>query len=428
MSDSGCTDYLTGLLNRKGLNDSFHEIDPERKVQLLFLDLDNFKIVNDMYGHGVGDETLITFARILEAETPEGALITRLGGDEFAVLIPGFYTRDKVAEIADAILNSTRAKRDVSDAFRIVTASVGIVWDIPAGEGLDNILSNSDSAMYLAKEFGKDGFVFFDDFEDQIFQEKDMELKVADALKSGDFEMRYSPVVNLQSSKLIRTKAICRWNYSKSRILTRSDYCEVMEKSGFIKNIDLFAFEQICRDFADMKKQGKYFCIDVDFSYLLLMQEDFVETLKEIMNQYSFVPSDFEIAVDEKSFGIRGAGKIIECLDAIVEAGFSVSVTNFGSDFASIGHLRDISASAIEFNMDFIRNNINTRQGRRILGTFFSLGRDLSFLVIGSGVNDANDVVYLATNGCDAASGQYYGVWRYAGMPSSVVSGRMPSG
>ncbi|MCR5107807.1 MAG: EAL domain-containing protein [Lachnospiraceae bacterium] len=402
-------DYLTGLYNRKGMEEYFNTLNVDEPVQVMFIDLDNFKTVNDMYGHASGDDTLIGFAAMIQSVVPSDAACSRIGGDEFVILIPGFYLRDKLADIAADILQSIRRERVNNSAFEVISASIGIVWEVYPGEGLDELLNYSDAAMYKAKLLGKDNYVFFDEYEDKILAEKEMEVTAATALKEGRFIIKYHPVIHLQSSKLLRTEACCFWKKNEKKIWGRNDFRPVLEKSGFIQEVDLYIFEELCKVVSRFRRTGrKNVVISVQFSYILFLRDSLIETLKEIMGRYGAKASDFELNLEEMVFGPRGSDRLILNMQKLKEEGFSIALTRFGEDFSSFRYLEDMPISAIKFDAGYIEENIRNNRGKRILKTLFELGKDMKFLVIGCGVSSETEAKFLATNGCDGASGKYY--------------------
>ncbi|MCR5594383.1 MAG: EAL domain-containing protein [Lachnospiraceae bacterium] len=409
MKDSVNIDYLTGLNNRKALSEFFEALAVKTVLQLMFIDLDNFKTVNDMYGHKAGDDVLIGVAEILKDIAPEEAFVVRLGGDEFVLCIPGVFERDHVADIGASILTGIKSRRGSIVGFDIISASIGIVWDACSDAGLDELLSYSDAAMYKAKELGKDNYVFFDDYEDKIIDEKEMEATAARALKEGKFTIKYHPVIHLQSSKLVRTEACCFWMRPDGRMWGRNDYRPVLEKNGFIKELDLHIFEELCKQMRKLTDAGrKDDILSVQFSYLLLLQDDILDILTDIMDKYKVEASNFEINLEEMVFGPRGSERLMFNMRRLHEAGFLLALTRFGEDFSSFRYLDDMSISALKFDAEYVRENLASKRGRKILNTLFELGRDLKLLVVGCGVTSKEDVEFLASAGCDAASGRYY--------------------
>ena len=168
-------DYLTGILNRMGLYHAYEELDTNLNINVLFFDIDNFKTVNDVYGHKKGDEVLMYLANILSEKSPDGTVVARLGGDEFVAIIPSERAKEDIAAVADSILGEVRKLKNKDKACDVISSSIGIILNYETKKGLDEALSCADKAMYYAKEQGKDTFVFYDDYAETIKYENTFE-------------------------------------------------------------------------------------------------------------------------------------------------------------------------------------------------------------------------------------------------------------
>lgn len=408
--NSEYTDHLTSVLNRAGLYNSYSDLEQDAAFQLLYFDIDNFKTINDLYGHNLGDEVLIRFSKILTDNAPTTSVVSRLGGDEFVMLIFGKINRESVKEIASKIIFSTRALKKENRIFEVMSCSIGILTDIAKNISLENALSMADKAMYFAKESGKDTFVFYADYEDKIKYENDIEKNALNALDEGQFTILYHPVMHLHSSRLIRTEACCVWIQPDGTVLGRNDFRPILEKNGFIKEIDLNIFEQACKDLAEFKRfSNKQGVIGVQMSYLHILDAHLFERLSDIMNKYGVNPSDFDLNLDESAFGKRTAvEKIIANIDTLSKNGFNISLTKFGEDFSGVRFLASLPLYALKFDGEFIAENINTEHSERVLKSTTDLGKGFKFRTIACDVNDQDTMLKLAKCGFDAASGDYF--------------------
>ena len=231
-------DYLTGALNRHGLYEWYSSLQKGTILQFMFLDLDNFKIVNDTYGHSTGDELLIAVAKILET-CMEEATCVRLSGDEFVVVIKGRTRRQKVIDAAEMINSRIQQKEGFSGIDTDVSASIGILLNQSSRESLNEILFKIDSAMYQAKSNGKSCYVVFNDIADEVYDEVQMEQQQADALTNGEFEIYFKPVINSQTSKLVLSEAKVVWNMADGKKRGQEDFLTLFERNGFIRELNL---------------------------------------------------------------------------------------------------------------------------------------------------------------------------------------------
>ena len=402
-------DYLTGLYNRKGMYELWNDrISAQRSVQVLFLDLDNFKSVNDIYGHKIGDRTLIRTGEILVQSVRQTDLVIRLGGDEFVIMIPGEKKREDLQRMADRLLGDLQAEGMQDKAFGVISASIGIVCNADTSEGIDKLLSYSDTAMYYAKNAGKNRYIFFDDYADRIRVEREIESTVETALEEGRFHMLYYPVIHLQNAKIMRSIAVAVWEKQNGEILYRSQYEQILEKSGFIRKVDIFAFEQLCRDYAKIRQAaGGESVVGIRLSRLTL-EKNAVQVLRGITQKYGVPEEALELLVDECFLGGRSTELLRKSINELKEAGFSLGLMNFGEDFSSFRFLENLPVSTVFFDSEYVMNE-KEEERKSILYTLFHLTRNMRLFSVGQGVRNAEDAMFLLKNGCDGATGPLYG-------------------
>lgn len=404
------TDHLTKVLNRAGLFNEYEYLVKDSSYQLLFFDIDNFKTINDLYGHHSGDEALIRFSQILSHHAPQNSVVVRLGGDEFIMLIPNKADREYVSSIASRILNSTRDLKKDNRIFEVMSCSIGILTNIASHTKLEESLNLADKAMYYAKENGKDTFVFYSDYEDTIKYESDIEKNAVNALDQGQFTILYHPTMHLHSSRLIHTEACCVWRLSDGTVLGRNDFRPILEKNGFIKEVDLYIFEKACRELATLKKEsGKQGVLGIQISYLHILDEHLSERLSSIMDKYGVSASDFDISIDENAFGKRTAvEKIIKNINSLSQKGFYISLSKFGEDFSSVRYLSMLPIFSLKFDGEFISENINKSTAERVLKSATDLGKGFKYRTIACDVGNYDAMIKLSKCGFDAASGDYF--------------------
>lgn len=408
MVHSELYDYLTGVLNRKGLFELFGSLKEDQNV--LFFDIDNFKTVNDMYGHDKGDETLVRFAKVLKDTLTDGSLVARLGGDEFVALIPGDKSKKEVSKIADNILLAVKDMKKEDRAFDIISASIGIVSNYKISEGLDGALSLSDKAMYYAKQQGKDTYVFYDDYEELINYESSIIKDSVAALYEDRFFILYHPTVHMQSSRIVNAEACCLMKTSDGNILGRNDFRPILSRNGFIDEIDFYIFNKVCLDIKYIRKSaGIKHRIGVQFSQSLLLDNQKLERLESIINEHGVSPEDFEINFDESIFGGRiSPTNLKNGMCKLKDLGFSIALSRFGEDFSSVRYLKGLPISALKLDGEFIKENIKDEDGIRILTSIIKLGRGFKFSVIACKIDTNKEMYTLSECGCDAARGSFF--------------------
>ncbi len=403
-------DYLTKILNRLGLYQAFEELDEDSVVSVLFFDIDNFKTVNDVYGHKKGDELLIEFANVLNECTPERSIVARLGGDEFVAIIPLDGTKEFISVVTEKILKATRNLKNKDKAFDVISCSVGILRGHAVKEGLDVALSFADKAMYFAKEQGKDSFSFYEDFEEQISYEKYIEKDVVAALEEGRIFVKYHPVLNLQSSRIVSTEACCIWKLPDGTVIGRSEFRPILVKNEYINELDMFIFEQVCKDYGrikDINTARNKLC--VQFSHLMLLDEQKMDTLVEILGKYGVSADCFEINFDESIFSGRlSVTRIVNGMNRLKGLGFSIALSHFGEDCSSVKYLKKLPLSAVKLDGDFIIESIKDTEGKRTLKSIIKLGKGFKYTIVGCMADNSERARCLADCGCDAATGAFF--------------------
>lgn len=417
-------DYLTGVLNRRGLYDWYESLPQDTILQFMFLDLDNFKMVNDTYGHNIGDELLIAVAKILN-DCIEDAVCVRLGGDEFVVVVNGKIEREKVICAAEDIITKVQQKEGFSDIDTDVSASIGILLDENSKEPLNDILFKIDTAMYQAKSNGKSCYIIFNDIADKVYDEVLMEQRQAKALENGEFEIQYKPVINSQTSRLVLSDVKIVWNMQDGRKRYQREFIPLFEKNGFIRELNIWAFEIACshiKKFHEIKcAKGK---VGIRMSKLLLLENNLPDRLDAIMELYGIEKNEICIEVEEKVFS-RGSTKILMGLQNLQQRGFSIAVINVGVEFSSLKFWDRLCLDYIMFDSSYLKEALSTSRGRLILKTLFTIGNDLNIRVIADGISEKEDVIFLGGCGCASVCGSYYSEELSISEYREFVSGRL---
>ncbi len=400
-------DYLTGLYNRQALTNIYKELNKNTPFHVMFMDIDNFKAVNDVYGHNTGDSLLKSVALILRKCAPD-AHAFRLGGDEFVLLFTQEADRDFLSGLADEIIRKIVKKEGFSHINTYVSTSIGILYNETKKSSLNDILLKSDMAMYHAKSNGKGCYVFFNDIADRMMSEIEMEKRQQYALDNGEFEIRYLPVISVQTSQLRISRVQLYWNMENGVIKTEEDFLPLFEKNGFIRYLDSWLINTIFAHLSNFhnnhKKVGK---IAIRISRLTLLDSEFLETLKTLTDVFSVMPSELTFEIAETSF-TRGSDQIIKALRNLKLEGFGVAITGVGSDFKSLMYWDKMMFDYISFAKEYLKTTLESSRGRQIIKTLLAMGRELKMQVMAEGIESKEDTIFLAGCGCNAISGPYY--------------------
>lgn len=400
-------DILTGLYNRSGLYENFGDFVNGDIFSLLFMDLDNFKTVNDVYGHSEGDNLLSVIGEIINI-VAEDALKVRLGGDEFLIIIKGRKTREELIDFSEKLFDAIRMKKNYSPGFSVISSSIGIVLNATVDEDINKLLNKADVALYSAKSRGKACYVFYNDMEEKITKENNISRMAGEAVEKQHFKIKFHPIMHMQTSKIVRIDAYAIWYLDDNSILLSKDYRPVFERTGFIKKFDMYIFELICREIQQIKREIKKIPrVSVVFSRITLLNPELPDNMLDIMDRYEVTVNDIEISVEESIFGIRGNERIVEAMNILDSKGFCMSVTKFGKDFSCVKYLKALPIESIRFDSKFLDDNYDDIKGRQTIKTFVRMGKEYNLLVIGYGVDSNEKIKFLDGCGCDAMSDAY---------------------
>ena len=402
-------DYLTGLYTRQELHNLYGQLEKECHFHLMFMDVDNFKNVNDVYGHNKGDVLLKSVANILIDCAPQAHAI-RLGGDEFVLLFVGEYSREYLCQTASRIIERIVQKEGFADISTPVSSSIGILHNETIGSTLDEILLKSDMAMYYAKTHGKGNYVIFNDIADRMLSEVEMEKRQQRALDNGEFEIRYLPYLGTQNSRLKLSQACVYWNMPNGDVKEQSEFLPLFEKNGFIRQLSQWMITQVLTHLQNYhEKHDAIGKIGIRISRLLLLERNFPRMLQDFVKSYKIEASELSLEVMESDF-THGCSEMLHNLENLKNMGFHISVIGVGSDFKSLVYWDKLAFDTIIFDASYIQNALRNVRGRQIIKTLFAMGRELKMQVMVDGITNREDALFLGRCGCNAISGSYYSV------------------
>lgn len=399
-------DYLTGSANRRGLYDYYLTLPKESILHAMFIDIDNFKRVNDIYGHSMGDKLLISISHLIETYTH--GFSSRIGGDEYVVLLDGSLPQERIEEIAQNLLDNLERIDFRKDILSLISLSIGIVLNQNASQTLDDILAKCDSAMYQAKYNGKNRYTIYKAYDKTLETTRNMELEMEDALKNGEFQVYLQPKVNMVSSKLYGAEALSRWLHPIDGLRSPGTYIPLFEKNGFISKLDMYVYEEVCRLKASWTgKKYEHIPISFNMSRLHLYNKHFPEILEEIAHRYGIDTSELEIEITESTFIIDSI-ELVKMVDLLHEKGFLVSIDDFGSGFSALNLLKDLSVDTIKIDKEFLQVSSNDFRGKKVIRNVIAMCRDLKINVVTEGIETKEQIDFITRCGCQIAQGFYY--------------------
>lgn len=399
-------DYLTGLPNRRGLYEFYDILEKDAVVHAMFIDIDNFKRVNDIYGHSMGDELLICIARLIEDNV--SGFTSRIGGDEFVALINGDMNEDGLRDTAETLLRKMEDIDFRKDILSNVSLSIGIVTDQKVTIMLDDILHKCDSAMYEAKYDGKNRYVFFRENDKTLQRNRNMELEMEDALKEGQFVAYLQPKVNMISTKLTGAEVLSRWIHPEDGVRGPEVYISLFEKNGFISKLDMYMFEQVCRIKKSWKgKKYEHIPVSVNMSRLHLYNKKFPDILVGIADKYGIKHNELEIEITESVF-VKDSEELIRNVKLLKERDFIVSIDDFGSGFSALNLLKDLPVDIIKIDREFLDSSGDDERGKKVIRNVINMCKDLKLDVVTEGIETEEQKDFIVRCGCQIAQGYFY--------------------
>lgn len=400
------TDYLTGLANRRGLSEYYNAL-PDANMHFMFLDIDNFKRVNDTYDHEMGDKLLIYMSDFIQEMIGKEQFVARVGGDEFFVILNSTFKKEEVITLAQNILENINKGDFRKDVLACISLSIGIVLEHPLS-GLDEVLNKCDSAMYQAKKDGKARYVIYNVMEKEIEEQKKIESEMVDALKEHEFKVYIQPKVNMVTSRLYGGEALVRWHHPTDGVRFPDKFIPLFEQNGFIIQLDMYMFEEVCR--LKKKWRGQPYDsvkISVNMSRLHLYQNDFIESLQKILDKYDVKPEEMELEITENVF-LDDNGELLKKTEQLKQMGFMLSMDDFGSGYSSLNMLKDIPIDVLKIDKGFFSFSQNDVKSKKIVRNIIAMGRDLKLEVVTEGVETREQMDFLVNCGCEIAQGYYY--------------------
>jgi diguanylate cyclase (GGDEF)-like protein/PAS domain S-box-containing protein len=406
-------DPLTGLPNRFLAMDRLEQnirvaARSGTSTALLFLDLDDFKKVNDALGHDVGDQTLKLAATRLKQAVRNADTVARLGGDEFIILIQDIPNKDAVRPVAEKIIQAFQQVFHVMDREVMLTASLGI--SIYPDDGVDPLvlLRNADTAMYHSKSMGRNVYHYFTESMNlDVARRLEMEEQMRLALDREEFYLEYQPVVEVSSGRVVGVEALLRWhNQSLGEVLT-PEFIEVAEQTGLIIAIGRWVFETALTHLQGWERQRDFY-LSLNVSPRQFRQRGFVRNLEQAMASAGVVGEQLELEITE---GILLGGEVgaADVITQLRELGVSISMDDFGTGYSSLSYLRNYHFDTLKIDRAFIRDVIEDLNDRDLIIATLRMARGLGVKVVAEGVETAEQLDFLQRESCDYAQGFYLG-------------------
>jgi len=407
-------DQLTGLYNRTHFEEYLeHALTIAKRKQenltLFFIDLDRFKVINDTLGHDIGDKVLIEIAKRLKDTLRESDFISRWGGDEFVVILENTATPAVSAKIASHIIMAVKEPIQVGSHSLSTTASVGIALYPQNGDNANSLVKHADSAMYLAKDKGKNQFQYYTkELSHEIQSRLNIELSLRDALKRDEFYLVFQPQYSLKTKQIISLEALIRWN-NKDKELTYPDrFIPIAEENGLIVNIGYFVFEESCKALCKMRESGlNIHYIAINVASMQFKEVDLLNIFLSIVEKYHLKASDIEIEITER-FVMEPTTDNMSLLRHFREKGFRISIDDFGTGYSSMAYLKNLPADTIKIDKTFVDDIEKGSADNAIIKAIIALSKTLGYSIVAEGIETKEEEDFLTEYECDYGQGYLF--------------------
>lgn len=406
-------DYLTGLPNRTSLCERINQstnyaIRNNNFVALLFLDIDNFKLINDNLGHDAGDKLLKITALRLVKSVRESDIIVRFGGDEF-VLIFIINQFEEAIRLAQKILKKITEPIKIENKELIVTTSIGISLHPKDGTSAEILLKNADLAMYAAKKEGRNNFQFYNHKLNQdSLKCLELQTQIYNAINNKEFYLLYQPIYNLATGMLVSVEALIRWQHPVLGIIAPNEFIPIAEKNGAINQIGEWVFKEACRQNTTWKNLvGHHICIAVNVSWQQFRKDNFLQRIKHVLIQTKLDPRYMELELTESSM-MENSSQLSKTLLDITNLGMRISIDDFGAGYSNLGYLKTLPVNKLKIDKSFINDCITDVNDASIVEAIIALAHGLKLKVVAEGVDTNEKALFLKKLGCDEAQGFLY--------------------
>ncbi|MBG0562414.1 GGDEF domain-containing protein [Actinoplanes sp. NEAU-A11] len=420
LSHQAFHDSLTGLANRvlfrNRLEQAFSVAERDgATLGVLFVDLDDFKEVNDTLGHAVGDQLLLTVARRISAIIGAGSTAARMGGDEFAVLVEQSDSADAAEDVAARLVAALAEPIEVTDAAGAVhqvsgAASVGVATSREA-ENATELLRHADLALYLAKGLGKGAWQRYqNDLHTQMVQRLEMRSALHEAIEDEQFVLQFQPIVELGDKRITGVEALVRWQHPARGLLGPFHFVEAAEESGAIVGIGSWVLREALRQFAQWRAENpattlRY--VSVNVSARQFRVPDFTDVVRKALEETGARPEWLLLEITE-SLVLRDADKVLADLKALRAMGVRIAIDDFGTGYSSLSYLRQMPVDVLKLDKSFIDDILHSRQQHALVDAIVTLAHNLDLAVVAEGIEEAGQHAALDVMGCQYGQGYLF--------------------
>jgi diguanylate cyclase (GGDEF)-like protein/PAS domain S-box-containing protein len=404
------TDSLTGMPNRTQLQIMLDDFIADASVignglAILHLDLDNFKDINDVWGHTTGDRLLARLAARLSACIDERGTIGRLGGDEFLILLEGPNVEQKAFELAEHLCSVLESPLDLERRVVTVTGSVGVSLFPEDGETSEDLLRHADAALYRAKASGPGSWArYTPDLTAAAMARRYLETELRSVIESDQLQVALQPIVEVRSGRIRGYEALARWHHPDDGWIDPEQFIALAESRGLITSLGERVYRKAMAEVANQEDM----LLSINVAPVQLCDSGFAETLVALARSCGLAPTRVEVEITERVFMEENA-QALRQIERLREYGVSLAIDDFGTGYSSLAYLRKLPIQRLKIDQSFVRDVDRVRENGAIVKAIVAMARELGLAVTAEGVQTAAELEFLKGIGCDLAQGWFFG-------------------
>jgi len=407
-------DTLTNLPNRALFYDRLKQALAQARrnrwtMGVMFIDADRFKNVNDTLGHAVGDKLLQQIAGRLTRSVRSDDTVGRLGGDEFAIVLSTLASAQDATLVAQKIMTSFNEPFKLEGTEVYVTVSIGITLYPDDSSDHDVLIKNADTAMYRAKEIGRNGYQFYrPEMNARAIELLGMENSLRRALERNEFLLYYQPKASVADGDITGLEALLRWKHPERGLVSPADFIPLLEESGLIVPVGEWVLKAVCSQIKAWERAGnRSVPVSVNLSARQFAAKDLGPTIKRILEEHQVNPALIECEITESSL-MENTEEAVRTLEYLDQLGVGLSIDDFGTGYSSLGYLKRFPLSALKIDRSFVRDVTTDGDDATITRAIISMAHSLGLKVIAEGVETRAQLEFLAENGCNEIQGYYF--------------------